>query len=211
MSIRVSRRASMLAATTLALALGGAAPAARADLLGLGGNNCPDQQLTQPFAPWSDPASYFLVPGGTFELGSVAWDTSGDAGVAAGNEPWFVNDSGDGNSMALPPGSSATSPRTCVSLTSPTLRFFARSSGGSPGSSLGVEVLFKTTAGVLSSLPIASVPASGDWKATPPYLLVANVLTLLGGDYDFVAFRFTPQGDATWQIDDLYIDPWSKG
>jgi hypothetical protein len=41
--------------------------------------------------------------------------------------------------------------------------------------------------------------------------MVANVLSLLGGNTDAVAFRFTPHGDATWQIDDVYVDPWSKG
>ena len=59
-------------------------------------------------------------------------------------------------------------------------------------------------------LPIGGVSASGDWSPTPSYLIVANILSLLGGDYQTVAFRFTPHGDATWQIDDVYVDPWSK-
>lgn len=215
MSFRVSRRASLLAAATmLVLAIGATAPAAHADLLGLGaltGSNCPGEQLSQPFAPWGDDNSYSIVPGGTFEPGSPDWSTTGSAGVTGGNEPWFVTDSSDANALSLPAGSSATSPPTCVSLLSPTLRFFARSNGDSQDSSLSVEVLFQDTGGILNSLPIGSVSASGDWSPTPDYLIIANVLSLLGGNYDAVAFRFTPHGDASWQIDDVYIDPWSKG
>jgi hypothetical protein len=217
---RVSRRASTLAAAasfaaaaTLALALG-FAPSARAGLLNLGaltGSNCDDQQVSQPFAQFGDDNAYYLVPGGTFESGLGDWNTTGDAGVTAGNEPWLVNDGSDGTLLSLAPGSSATSPPTCVSLASPTLRFFARGSGGSSGSSLSVEVMLKDTGGLLDSLQIGSVSATGDWHPTPAYLIVANILSLLDSNYDAVAFRFTPQGDATWQIDDVYVDPWSKG
>jgi hypothetical protein len=216
---RVSRRASTSTAAVaslaavgfLALALG-FAPSARADLLNLGaltGSNC-DDQLSQPFSQFGDGNDYYPVPGGTFESGLGDWSTTGDAGVTAGNEPWLVNDSSDGSSLSLSPGSSATSPATCVSVASPTMRFFARGSGGSSDSSLSVEVLVGGPNGLLA-LPIGSVSATGDWNPTPAYLMVANVLSLLGGNTDAVAFRFTPHGDATWQIDDLYVDPWSKG
>jgi hypothetical protein len=218
-SSRVSRRASTLAAAAslaaaaiLVLALG-FAPSARAGLLNLGalsGSSCDDQQLSQPFSQFGDEHSYYQVPGGTFESGLGDWSTSGDASVTAGNEPWQVNDSSDGNSLSLPSGSSATSPATCVSLASPTMRFFARGSDDSSGSSLSVEVLVGGNGGLLT-LPIGNVSATGDWSPTRAYLMVANILSLLGSNYDAVAFRFTPHGDATWQIDDLYVDPWSKG
>lgn len=214
MSFRVSRRVSLIAfAAVLIPVLGAAAPAARGDLLGLGaitGSNCSSQQVSQPFWPWQDPNSYYRVPGGTFEWGLPGWSTTAGAGVTAGNEPWFVSGFG-GHSLSLPPASSATSPPTCVSAVSPTLRFFARSSGASSGSSLTVEVLFQNTLGILSSLPIGSVSASGNWTPTPVYLVVANALSVLGGGYGNVAFRFTSQGNATWQIDDVYVDPWRKG
>jgi hypothetical protein len=210
MSIRVSRRAPLLIAVAL-LGLAGLAPAARADLLSLSGGNCPGQQLTQPFAAWGDQGSYSLVPGGAFEPGDTDWSTAGGAGVIAGNEPWNVHGGDDASSLLLPAGSSATSPATCIALDSPMLRFFARSSEDSPSSTLRVDVLFKTPLGLLSSLPIGLVPASGDWQPTSPYLLLVNALSLLGGGENVVAFRFTPRGAADWQIDDVYIDPWSKG
>jgi hypothetical protein len=211
-SVRLSRRAcKQVAATLLVLALALAVPAARADLLTLPGSGCGAQQLEQPFRHWADPASYVLVPGGNFEPGDAVWGTTQGAGVASGNEPWLVHDSVDSHSMSLPTGASVTSPATCISLVSPTLRFFAWSSERSATSSLTVEVLFKTTAGVLHSLAFASVPASGGWEPTPLYLLADNALTALGADYQTVAFRFTPHGAANWKIDDVYVDPWSKG
>lgn len=218
MLFRVSRRASLFAATSLLpLMLLAVTPAARAGLLNLSALNCSGQQFTQPFAPWGDQNSYTQVPGGAFEPGEAAWNTAGGAGVVAGNEPWRVHGSDDGSSLSLPPGSSATSPQICVTLTSPTLRFFAHGSGGSAGASLNVEVLFQTTAGLLNSLPIGSVSTNGNWNPTPTYLVVANalsvagILPLLGGNYHAVAFRFTPQGSATWQIDDVYVDPYQRG
>jgi hypothetical protein len=37
--------------------------------------------------------------------------------------------------------------------------------------------------------------------------LVVNLLPLLPGEQTPVRFRFTPQGSANWQIDDVYVDP----
>lgn len=208
MSIPVARLRALLAVGVAAvLGLAAAAPAANADVLGLGGSGCGNQQLAQPFAPFGDYASYALVPGGSFESGEPAWTTTGGAGVVADNEPWGAGV----QAMSLPPGSSLSSPATCVSLDSPTLRFFANSSGGDDSSSLQVTVLFNSVAGVLSSLPIGTVSASGAWEPTPPYPILANLLSLLGGNYSTVAFQFTPQGGDTWEIDDVYVDPWSKG
>jgi hypothetical protein len=42
--------------------------------------------------------------------------------------------------------------------------------------------------------------------------LVVNLLPLLPGDYTPVAFEFTPQGyGGNWRIDDVYVDPRSRG
>lgn len=184
-----------------------AVPAANADALGLGGSGCGNQQLEQPFAPFGDNASYVLVPGGSFESDGPAWTTTAGAGVVADNEPWGAGV----QALSLPAGSSVTSPSTCVDLYSPTLRFFANGSGDDDSSSLQVTVLFNSVAGVPSSLPIGTVTPSGAWEPTQPYLLAVNLLSLVGSDYSAVAFQFTPQGGDTWEIDDVYVDPWSKG
>jgi hypothetical protein len=55
-------------------------------------------------------------------------------------------------------------------------------------------------------VPVGVVLGNGQWKATSPMLIVANLLPLLPGDRTPVAFQFTPLlGD--WQIDDVYVDP----
>lgn len=194
-------------AATASLGLAAVAPAARADILGLPGTGCPDEQLAQPFAPWGDMASYALVPGGSFEAGAQPWNTTGGGQPVADNEPWGTGQ----QALALPAGASATSPATCLSLLSPTLRFFARSTDSSLGSSLQVNVLFRTPLGLVASLPVGTVAPSSTWKPTLPYAIVVNALAPLGSDYQAVAFQFVAQGSATWEIDDVYVDPWSKG
>lgn len=208
MCVSIARlRALLVVGAAAVLGLTTAAPAARADVLDLGSTGCGDQQLEQPFAPFGDYSDYVLVPGGSFESGEPAWTTTGGAGLIADNEPW-----GDGvQAMSLPPGSSVTSPATCVSLDTPTLRLFANSSGGDDQSSLEVGVLFDPGSGLVSSVPIGTVSPAGAWEPTQPFLIVANLLSLLGGNYSTVAFQFTPQGGDTWEIDDVYVDPWSKG
>ena len=208
MSIVAHRlRASVVAAAAILGVAAAAAPAARADILGLPGTGCGDQQLAQPFAPWGDYASYVPVPGGNFEPGAQPWTTTGGAQPAGDNEPF-----GSGQqALSLPAGATATSPATCVSLVSPTLRFFAKSTGPSLLSSLQVNVLFRTPLGTIASLPVGTVLPSGTWKPTLPYVFAVNALAPLGSNYQVVAFQFVAQGSATWEIDDVYVDPWTKG
>jgi hypothetical protein len=183
--------------------------AAQASLLQLGG--CSQQQVQTPFAPWLDFSPYAIAPGGTFETGAPNWRLSGGAQVIVGNEPWHVDGAGDSHSLALPQGSSATSAPACAAVTTPTLRFFAKSTGGLLLSALRVDVVFKTTLGLVDTLPVGVLPALGTWTPSLPYVLVVNNLALLSSGYGTVQFRFTPVGSASWQIDDVYVDPWGKG
>ena len=109
---------------------------------------------------------------------------------------------------SLPAGSTAISPVTCVGLAEPTLRFFAKKNRAPllGVSTLAVSVYVKTSLGVTVPVPVGVVLGNGQWKPTPPMLIVANLLPLLPGDRTPVAFQFTPVlGD--WQIDDVYVDP----
>jgi hypothetical protein len=192
-----------------AIVLATAASTARASLLG--SSACTGAQVAYPFTHWLDFSPYVLVPGGTFEAGTPAWTFTGSARVVAANEPWHVHSAADSLSLALWPGSSATSPTMCVAASSPTVRFFVGSSSLSLLSALRVDVIFKTTAGLINTLPIGVVPALGVWTPSLPYAFVVNILTLLNGDYSSVRLRFTPLGTASWVLDDVYVDPWSKG
>jgi hypothetical protein len=157
--------------------------------------------------PWLDPSNYVIDQGGAVEDGAAGWSLNG-ASVVAGNESYSVHGSGDTNSLSIPAGASATSATACVGLENPSVRFFARSSGGGLLSSLKVEVLFEDSAGYVHSLPIGAVGTGGSWHPSAQMPVIVNLLPLLPGAHTPVQFRFTPVGDANWQIDDVYVDPW---
>lgn len=203
-------RARMLAIGAAAAALLCAAPAANAGLLVESAGSCEHANLENPFTPWLDPMNYELVPGGDFEGATDGWKLNG-ASVKAGNERFYVAGADDSRSLTLPPGASATTPVMCAGLAEPTLRFFAkgRSSSllGGALSSVRVDVLFEDKLGVLKSLPIGAAALSPEWNPSLPLPVTVNLLALLPNDSTPVSFRFTAQGSATWQIDDVYLDP----
>jgi len=186
-----------------------AAPAtAQAGALVASAPDCDAQTLSQPFAPWLDPATYTLDTGGSFENGAPGWALSG-ASVAPGNESFDVGGADDASSLSLPAGSSATSAPICVGLEHPTVRVFARSSGP-PTATMGVNVLFEDATGAVQSLTIGNVASTTTWQPSAQMPVVANLLPLLPGDYTPVEFQFTPQG-GSWSIDDVYVDPHHSG
>jgi len=199
--------ARLSAAAATAIAALAFVPSANAGPLVASAPDCSDQSFSQVFAPWVDPANYVLAPGGTAETAD-GWDFDGGAGIAAGNEPWHVVGADDANSVRLPDGSSATTDTICVGIEHPTLRFFAKSSGTSFGSSLRADVLFEDGFGDVHALPVGIVAPSSSWTPTAQMVLVVNMLPLLPGEKTPVAFRFVPQGTGTWSVDDVHVDPW---
>jgi hypothetical protein len=194
-----------LAVATVAaiLATGACASAAQA------ASTCPDAGASQVFARWLDPASYVLAPDGGFEAGAADWS---QGRVVDGNEPWTVGAAADSHALAID-GGSVTSPPVCVGLERPTLRFFARNTG-SPLGALSVEALVRTPLGLTLAVPIGVVAGVGDgWAPTLPMPIVANLLPLLpGDDFTTVRLRFSAVGlGSSWTVDDVYIDPYSKG
>ena len=206
MTSNARRRSAWMAAALASLAL---APAAQAGPLVASDPDCAAQPLSQPFLPWADVAHYQMAPGGTFERGSARWNLAG-ASLTAGNESFYVHDAGDSSSLSLPAGSAATSPTICVGLEHPTVRFFARTGGGSLSSALKVEVLFEDATGAVSTATIGVVSRSNSWQPSAPLPIVVNLLPLLPGDHTPVQFRLTPQGSGTWQVDDFYVDPYRR-
>jgi len=198
--------AAAIAATALV------APTASAGLLTeSGAPGCENQALEQPFAQFGDQASYTLVGDGSFESGARSWQLS-RAGVVSGSNPFQVNGGGHTKALQISPGGVATSPEVCVGLEHPTMRFFVKSSGGLLSlSTLDVEVIATTSLGVKAAVPIGVVLPNAKWRPSERYLVVANLLPLLPGDYTPVAFRFRAVGGATWTIDDVYVDPMRRG
>jgi hypothetical protein len=203
----LKRRLVLAVLTAMAITGAFAAPAS-AGILTASARDCGDETLTKPFAGFGDRANYKLVAGGSFEDGADGWTLAGGAKVVNGNEPWNVGGSSHDASLKLPAGSTAISAVSCVGLAEPTLRFFAKKTRAPllGVSTLAASVYVKTSLGLTVPVPVGVVLGNGQWKPTPPLLIVANLLPLLPGDRTPVAFQFTPVlGD--WQIDDVYVDP----
>lgn len=207
----INRKTRLIAAavTSAAALFLVAAPSASAGLLVQSATNCPTPSLEQPFTHWNDNSSYMLAPQGSFENGSGGWSLN-RAYVDSGNESYNVGNDGGSHSLKIAPGGSALTPTICVGLDRPSLRFFARSSGGLLGlSTMAVSVRFETSLGLVAELPIGVVLPSGRWQPSLPMPILANLLPLLPGDMTPVQFRFTPVGGTYW-IDDVYVDPRNR-
>ena len=166
--------------------------------------SCAPKPVSQPFKSVDgDAASYMLMPGGTFESGAPGWSLS-NARVVTGNESFHVHAGGDSKSLSLSQGGSVTSPTICVGLEHPTMRFFARSSGLLPV--LSVEVIVRTSLGLKLPVPLGVVTPRSSWRPTQRFIVLANLLPLLPGNYTPVSFRFTAV-TGSWWIDDVYVDP----
>jgi hypothetical protein len=172
--------------------------------------SCPPQPVTSPFTQWGDTNSYFLAPGGSFEGTSdqVGWTLSG-ASLTSGNEPFYVNSPSDSQSLTISGGGSATSPYFCVDNTMSSLRFFAQEA--TAGSDLQVQALVQTRNGVntvpLADLTDGSMPS---WAPTDP--IAGDTGGLPDGRMLRVALQFSvPQPTGSWQLDDVYVDPYRSG
>lgn len=164
----------------------------------------------QVFSPWADQHAYVLAPDGGFEAGASGWSLSGGASVVAGNETYFLNDMGDSRSLSLPGGSSAASPPICVSLDTPIFRMMARNSGD-PSSRLRVEAVYKLL-GLVQTKVVNTVTAGSSWAPTQQMSPVLGLSTIVGTLIpSAIQIRVTPlDGKGVWQVDDLYIDPFSR-
>ena len=185
-----------------------AVPAANAGLIGnLLGGNCPSSGTTV-FAPWQDFASYYLAPNGSFENGATGWSLSGGANVVSGNEPFLPTGT---HSLALPSGSTATSPVVCLGPNQLFVRMFAADSAGTD-SGLRVRVVWYGLLNqVLGITDFATLAPGGKWlpssKINSSGGLQVPLLPILGSTSARV--QVTPLGAGSrWLIDDLYIDPW---
>ena len=156
------------------------------------------------FAPWNDNRSYTLIHDGGFENAADGWTLGGAAAVAEGNETSQVGGPADHQSLALPAGSSATSPAFCVEKHANVFRLFARTDG-SRKSRLQVDVLYSNG----HRAKRATLRAGEAWA---PSRKLGVALGRAKGKGKLttasVSLRFTPVGKpANWQIDDVYLDP----
>jgi hypothetical protein len=169
---------------------------------------CPTQDGKQKVANLGDTASYFLAPGGSFEgtPAEVGWTLS-NATLTPGNEPFYFNSSSDDQSLRINGGGSATSPLFCVDSTMPNLRFVVRETA--PGSVLKVQGVVKMPYGpvavTVGSLSDGSVPGWTTVQLNLPTNRIPKGLSVPA------ALRFVVPGSGSWQLDDVYVDPYRAG
>lgn len=193
LAVLVVGAASVLAALTIGTG------SAEAGLFG-----CRYDDSGQRFAQWGDGADYVSIQNGAFES-SYGWRLSGGAQLVDENEPFYLGSKSDQRSLLLPPGGSALSPAVCLQLLTPTIRFVGRSSDAS---AVHVTLYTRTLFGLLQLPTYGEMDLSTDWDASSIHSFVLeNVLGILSLTRTNVYFKFTPVGDATVQMDDLYLDP----
>jgi len=203
---------TVAAAVIATIASAAFASTASAGLLTESAASCDDGSITQPFQRFGDSGDYKLLPGGSFEAGTDAWQLSGGAKIVSGNESYSVGGASHSRSLSLPGGSAAVSPFTCVGLSEPTLRLFAKRNSALLGlvSTLNVQIQVQTSLGLSVWLPVLPGDlGGGSWHPTAQMPLIANILPLSSSDKTPVRFRFTPLL-GSWQIDDVYVDPFMR-
>ena len=171
---------------------------------------CRDQETSTPFALWGDENPYFVTRGGTFESGAVGWNLEDGATRRADNESYFVNSPTDTQSLSLRGDEQATSPRICVDLGDHTVRMFVKSTGDAD-STLHIDASVEDPlTGLVFSLGY-DINGTGTSEWTPTQQIV--IPNLLGGllETGRLSLRFTTTGTpATWNIDDVYVDPFKS-
>ncbi len=162
------------------------------------------------FERWGDKHSYVIAPDGGFEADGSGWSLTGRAEVVPGNNSHYLGAPTDQRSLDLPDGSSATSPPICVSLETPLMRGMVRNTGDAR-SRLRVEVTYKLL-GLVQTKVVTDVRADDSWAPTPYISPTLGLSTIVGTILPAaVQVTFRPldtKGD--WQVDDFYVDPYSR-
>jgi hypothetical protein len=170
--------------------------------------SCAEQTNTRAFSAWGDGADYTLVPGGTIESGLGGWLLENQWKVVSSS--WLPGSTlSGGSAIAIRKGTKLTTRPVCVTEAHPTVRFMLGAKGSSRARLL-VEVLYEDLGGSIKVLPIAYLKPTRAWQPTQVIPLHVNLRASLAADKTAaVALRFTAEEDqATWYLDDLYVDPF---
>ena len=162
---------------------------------------CNTSAVSHPFARWGDLAPYELAPGGDFE--TSAWTLTGSANRVSGSEPYAATGTLGSSSLALPAGSSAESPSTCVDAAYPSVRFFISGTG-----SVAVTIVDRSL-GIPMDIPAGVAVAGSWWMPTPVMLTTSAVLGATSNGVAQVSLRITALSGKP-RVDDVFIDPWFR-
>ena len=181
-----------------------------ADTSAAGNATCTAPALFNPLTGFKDRRDYFVAPAGDFEDPQLpGWQLEGGASLVAGGSTHAVL--GNTNlSLALPPGSSATSPEMCVDLNYPTFRFFATQLEQDTDAQLAIDVIYPALAEKnVRQAERFRLKSRDGWELSHDIKLEPQRLGKRSG-WRKVAIRFRVEPGkkpASYRIDDVLIDP----
>ncbi|HEY6796252.1 MAG TPA: hypothetical protein VI248_16375 [Kineosporiaceae bacterium] len=164
---------------------------------------CTSRTTTTPFTAWNDGNSYFTEPGGTFESGTSGW-TLKNARVVSGNEPWKVLSAGNAYSLQLAAAGSAAGPSMCIATAEDAMRVFYKAPSSTTS---GLLVTIHVTSGVNVADNTYSIGGGANGWRLSDRIMLPDIRDASGQQTVTISFTQVGTG-ATWQIDDVEIDPW---
>jgi hypothetical protein len=173
---------------------------------------CATTPVTKAFQRFGDTANYSLLSNGHFESGSSGWSLTGGA-IVSGNESYKVRSSADTRALQISPTGTVVSPAFCVGVEHPTFRFFARQASGS-WATMAVRLRWSESNGRVNETTVGSLNSSSfaSWQPTSALPLATTLPLWQSGQSLSVQLVFDPdEYGGAWAIDDVYIDPYSRG
>jgi hypothetical protein len=166
---------------------------------------CPTSPAAALLEKLGDTAAYSLLTGSSFESQSPGWSLTGAEVVSV------TGAEGGPRSLVIRPGGEVVSPVFCVSSEYPSFRFFARQvSGGGWSSALNVSLRWTDMYGWGHDTNVASLQPGSSWTISPVLKLAGALPLWMSRSTLNVRLVFQAQGDATWGIDKVFIDPYRR-
>jgi hypothetical protein len=171
--------------------------------------DCAEAKVSQPFLAWGDVAEYVEVANGSFDLGMAGWTLQGKS-TAARVAPTFrglVLEAGKNTKIVSPP--------ICFDETRPHARMLTRLVGDEAKGAVAVQLRYRKLHGVgLERIDLGHFDqddSSRLWTASPrmgtPLGVIRKIVKPDENGNRWFQYRFRVKGKATWQFDDLFVDP----
>lgn len=166
--------------------------------------DCPGEaQRDDRFLDWGDRGSYFLAPGGDFDIAGPRWTLRGGAALQSGYSPVA-----SGVSLTLPRGATALSPPICVAEGYTHGRMFGQAevTDRRPRADAEVGVLFSS-----GEVDRSEIRMRSGWDATRTFRFDEREYRLDPITHtDTIRLLFTGKGPARAILDGVYIDPMHR-
>jgi hypothetical protein len=172
---------------------------------------CGDQLFDQVFLDWNDLRSYTLAPNGSFESGLDGWTVSDGVEVRPHLNSLLL-DPGT-SALFMPPDAVAISPPICVTSGYPAARLFGKTLTSKSAAAMRVKVIYPPAdaGGTPKAKPAGTIRREPSWDATRKFALSPGQIAKAAGPDGTAMIRLRFQTrDASWLLDDLFVDPRAR-